>query len=480
MAVVTDLHVNLIGKRDLSGEIYRQLREAVREGRVRPGDRLPPTRDLARSLRVSRTTVTVAYERLMGEGFVTARVGAGTFVSAHVAPAAERPASHRPAVAALRSRTIWDPIKLSTTFARAARFDLRSGLPDAALFPHVQWSHLVSHELRGPAIGSAAYAHPAGHPGAREAIARHVSISRGVRASAEDVTITSGTQQALDVIARAMLAPGDRVAMESPGYQPARFLFESLGLKVRGVPVDREGLVVGSMPGQARLVYVTPSHQYPLGVSMTLARRLALIAWAERHAAAIIEDDYDSEFRFGGRPIEPLRALDMTERVIYVGSFSKTMLPTIRLGFIVTPPWLRDAVHKAKYVTDWHTSLPFQAALARFIDEGGYARHLHKMRRVYEERHDIVSNVLARDFSEHFEPMPAVAGLHVSAIARRLSADGLAAIARRAIRAEVEVQTLSGFAVGAPVRPGLLLGYGAIPTGKIPEALRRLRGAIER
>ena len=205
------------------------------------------------------------------------------------------------------------------------------------------------------------YDTPAGNRRLREAIARHVGVSRGVETSADDVIVTNGTQQAMDVVARALLVARRSHCRGGSGLSPARWAFEALGLRVRGVPVDRDGLDVDAIPKQARAVYVTPSHQYPLGVSMTLPRRLALLAWADRHNAAVIEDDYDSEFRFGGRPIEPLRMLDKTGRVIYVGSFSKTLLPTLRLGFIVAPPSLREALHKAKFVTDWHTSTTVQA-----------------------------------------------------------------------------------------------------------------------
>jgi GntR family transcriptional regulator/MocR family aminotransferase len=289
------------------------------------------------------------------------------------------------------------------------------------------------------------------------------------------VTITNGTQQALDVLARVLLAPGDRIAVEDPGYSPPRRLFETLGIRVVGVPVDREGLIVDAIPRGVRAVYVTPSHQYPLGVTMTLARRQALLAWAERNNAAVLEDDYDSEFRFGGRPLEPLQTLDITGRVIYIGSFSKTMLPTLRLGFIVTPPSLRSAVHKAKYVTDWHTATLVQAALARFIDDGGYARHIRRAGAEYHERHDMIADALTCDFADCLEMIPSSTGLHLTARAPKALPLQIASVAQRAAEAGVAFQTLSSFAVGESAQAGVVLGYGAIATSDISEGLRRLR-----
>jgi GntR family transcriptional regulator/MocR family aminotransferase len=473
-----ELYVSLIGRKDLSGEIYRQLRRAIIEGQLRPSDPLPPSRELARQLMVSRTTVAVAYDRLAGEGFVTSRVGAGTFVSEHLAPARSGPRKRRIGDA-LRARPIWDAIPLPTAFARPARFDFRTGLPDGSLFPHEAWRRLMARQLRSEAIGATVYDNPAGNRRLREAIARHIGVSRGVETSADDVSVTNGTQQALDIIARVLLSPGDHVAVEDPGYAPARSVFKALGARVRGVAVDRDGLDVDAIPNQARAVYVTPSHQYPLGVSMTLPRRLALLAWADRHNAAIIEDDYDSEFRFGGRPIEPLRMLDATGRVIYIGSFSKTMLPTLRLGFVVAPPSLREAVHKAKFVTDWHTSTTNQAVLAHFIDGGGFARHIRRVRGIYRARHQAIANALTCEFADHLEVVPSTAGLHIAAFARAASADRIDEVVRRASESGVAVQELSGFGVDSPARPGLVLGYGAIPTARIEAGLRRLRACFE-
>jgi GntR family transcriptional regulator/MocR family aminotransferase len=304
-------------------------------------------------------------------------------------------------------------------------------------------------------------------------------VSRGVAVTARQVTVTSGTQQAFDLIAKVLLTPGERVAVEDPGYAPPRRLFDSLGLDVTGVPVDDHGLVIDDLPANARLVYVTPSHQYPLGTVMSLPRRIALLEWADRHDAAIIEDDYDSEFRYGGRPIEPLCTLDASGRVIYVGSFSKTMLPTLRLGFIITPPALSGALRAAKYVTDWHTPLPTQAALAHFVDEGYLARHIRKMRAIYRQRHDKIAQAITGQFAQHLTPIPSAAGLHISAIARIASAEEMAHVAERALAAGVAVQPLSMFQVTQPSWAGLTLGYGAVETGDIDEGLHRLSQAFQ-
>ena len=236
-----------------------------------------------------------------------------------------------------------------------------------------------------------------------------------MRATPDDIVVTNGFQQAIDLVARVLLAPGDRVAVEDPGYPPPRSLLRTMGMDVVPVPVDAEGLVVDALPDDARAVIVTPSHQFPLGHVMSLPRRLALLRWAERTDAAIIEDDYDTEFRFGGRPIEPLQSLDAGGRVLYCGSFSKTLLPSLRLGFLVAPASLRAALRAAKYVADWSTSTPQQLALARFIDGGWFARHLRSMRTLYRERHELISGVLRAEPSP-LELVPSAAGLHLAAL----------------------------------------------------------------
>jgi GntR family transcriptional regulator/MocR family aminotransferase len=472
-----EVHVSLHGRRDLAGEIYRQLRAAILAGHLHPGDPLPPTRELAQRLSVSRGTVTVAYDRLSFEGLVTTRVGAGTFVSTW---AGESGHTAGRAYGVLRPRPVWDKIPVSGAFAAPARYEFRTGLPDVSRFPFQAWRQLMARELWPSAVGQGAYGDPAGHPSLRGAIARHLSVSRGLEITAEQVTVTSGTQQGLDLIARVLLQPGDQVAVEDPGYSPSRWLFESLGLDVTGVPTDGQGLIIDALPAAARLVYTTPSHQYPLGMTMSVQRRLALLEWADHHDAAIIEDDYDSEFRYGGRPAEPLYRLSANGRVIYVGSFSKTMMPTLRVGFVVAPPALCEALRAAKYVTDWHNPLPTQAALARFIDEGHLARHVRKMRAVYQQRHALIAQALmVGPLSRHLTPVRAIAGLHVSAIARSASATEIMAIAQRALAASVAVQPLSKFRITQPPQAGLAIGYGAIQAPDIGEGLLRLTRAFE-
>ncbi len=469
-----DVHVTLKGRGDLTTRIYRQLFDAVLDGRLRPGERLPPTRELARRLAVSRNTVALAYERLVAEGVLTSRVGAGTFVCTEpVGPARAR---HAPAGSAARPRSVWKTIpEPPPARSGSPLYDFRVGSPDATMFPFTVWRRLVARQLRPGSFDWGRYGDPSGHAGLRAAIARHIGISRAVRAGAEDVIVTQGAQQALDLIGRVVLDQGDTVAVEEPGYPPARLLFRTLGAQVIGVPVDGEGLAVSAIPKAARLVYVTPSHQFPLGVPMSLPRRTALLAWAEQRNALIIEDDYDSEFRFEGRPLDPLQTLDAAGRVIYVGSFSKVMLPTLRLGFLIAPASLRAALRAAKQLTDWHGEVPIQAALARFIDDGLLGRHIRKVAREYAMRQAMIAEAIRRDFSECLQLIPSAAGLHLAArTAPRVSID-VEQVVRRAESWGLMVRTLSYFSATSRPQDGLVIGYGAVATPRIEEGLRRLR-----
>ncbi|MFI9840272.1 PLP-dependent aminotransferase family protein [Nonomuraea sp. NPDC051941] len=450
-----DVHISLQGRGDLAAQVYRQLLDAILDGRLRSGERLPPTRELARRLEISRNTVAVAYDRLVADGFLVGRAGAGTFVSGESVRGRAAPKG------VVRPRAFWQGIEAPRAM-RGARYDFRVGMPDPRLFPMETWRRLVARELR---VSAAAYSSPSGYEPLRAAISRHIGISRSVHAGPDDVLITNGAQQALDLIGRVLIEPGACVAVEEPGYPPARLLFRSLGARVAGVPVDEEGIDVRAIPGAARIVYVTPSHQFPLGTPMSPARRAALLAWAERRRAVVIEDDYDSEFRFGERPLEPLQSLDRAGRVIYVGSFSKTLLPMLRLGFLVAPASLAPALRAAKQLSDWHSDVPAQAALARFIDEGLLSRHIRKATREYAARHAMIAETLAGD--ERLRLVPSTAGLHLCA---RLAPD----IEVRPAP-DLAVEPLEAYCGESPAQPGVVLGYGGITRDDIPEGLRRLR-----
>jgi GntR family transcriptional regulator / MocR family aminotransferase len=469
-----EFHVSLTGSGDLAARIYRELHEAILGGRLAPGERLPPTRELAARLAVSRNTVTAAYDRLTAEGFLVARVGAGTFVCAQPPVRTGTTAARDSAV--IPVRPLWNALHVSTVDNRLPDFDFRLGVPDVRRFPMAVWRRLVARELRDLSPLAASYGDPAGHAGLRAEIARHIGLSRSVLTDPDDVLVTQGAQQALDVVGRVLIAPGDHVAVEEPGYPSARALFTALGARVVGVPVDEEGLVVAAIPPSTRLVYTTPSHQFPLGTPMSLRRRGELLAWAHTHDAVVVEDDYDSEFRFSDRPLEPLHGLDRGRRVLYVGSFAKTMLPVLRLGFLVAPPSLRSAVRAVRALTDRQGDPVAQGAMAAFLAEGLFSRHLRRATREYAARHERVVSVLRRDFADTLEVVPSTAGLHLAAWLRvPVDVDALVA---RAGAAGVAVESLGAYYGSGPGRPGLAIGFGAVELDRIEPGLRRLADCV--
>jgi GntR family transcriptional regulator / MocR family aminotransferase len=469
-----DLFIRLEGRGDLARQIYRQIRQAILCGTLTRGTRLPATRELASRLSVSRNTVSVAYEWLVAEALISGRHGAGTFVEGNAVPHDPHPHD----AAAIRYRTIWNRVHPPAPRAKPPRFDFGVGMPDGALFPYADWRRAMARQIRASRL-TAQYTDPAGHQGLRESIARHVAVSRGVRVEPDDVIVTNGAQQAFDLIARVLLRRGATVALENPGYPMVRILMESMEANVVPIPVDDEGLVVDALPKNAALVYVTPSHQFPMGMPMSNDRRIALLQWAERRNSVIIEDDYDSEFRFGGRPLETLQAADRNGRVIYVGSFSKSLLPALRLGFLIAPPSLRKPLRAAAHAANWFAQWPAQAALATYIDEGHLACHLRKMRRIYSERHAIISATLQKDFAPWLVTIPAVTGMHLTATLRSRSRKHEREIAARAAARGIAFDLLSTYWTAGRKRPGLVLGYGSIATDDIAEGLRRLRECFD-
>ncbi|MFN8622045.1 MAG: PLP-dependent aminotransferase family protein [Chloroflexota bacterium] len=467
-----DLTIDLGDRGDRSTRLYRALREAIVDGRLPPGERLPPSRELARRLGVSRGTVTVAYELLAAEGFVTGRVGSGTVVSAdRPEPAYPVPPSPAP---------IPRPPILPVIQSPAPTFDLRVGTPDPDLFPLGAWRRAVASVLQPEAFRDPANGDPAGIPALRAAISRHIGITRAVRAVPDQVVVTSGAQQGLDLVGRIAIRPGVTVAVEEPGYLPVREAWSSLGGRVVGVPVDAEGIRVDALPDDAWLVHVTPSHQFPTGVTLSLARRTALLAWAERRGAIIVEDDYDSEFRFRPRPLEPVQALDRSGSVVYVGSFSKTLSPRLRLGFLVAPARLVPALVTARHLADWTSEAITQLAMTELIDRGLLAWHLRRARKVYGRRHDVLVREVEAGLGAWFELAASSAGLHVCARVRAgsgLGAEGVEVVAARLAGEGVAIETLARYCAGE-AQPGLVLGYGTIAEERIPKAVRRIVAAV--
>jgi GntR family transcriptional regulator/MocR family aminotransferase len=353
--------------------------------------------------------------------------------------------------------------------------DLSIGFPDPRLFPLEVWRRLVSAQLRRSRLEESAYAGRGSFRLQRE-VSRFLGLSRSVVCSAEDVVVTAGAQQAIDLVARVLVAPRTVVAVEDPGYFAVRRLLETHRAVLSGVSVDDEGLVVDALPDDARLVYVTPSHQFPTGVSMSMSRRVALLRWAAAHDAVVVEDDYDSEYRYARQPVEPLQSLDREGRVVYVGTFSKSLLPALRMGFLVPPRSLLPALREAKRVTSWEGDLTTQGALAEFLAEGHHAAHVRRATRVYRDRRELLLEGLAR-LDDVIEVVPSVAGLHLAAHFRDPAVDDRSVV-RRAARNGVRVQALSDHYRFEPERPGLVVGLAGIDADALPDALARLEGAV--
>lgn len=497
------------GSRQLLEGCHRQLRAAILDGRLAPGTRLPASRALAANLGVSRNTVTAAYDLLLAEGYLAARRGSGTYV----AEFAQKTGTARPGTGRQPARARADnagapdtapEMRLAPAWrgAQAAsretpfspRFDFSVGLPDKSLFPFETWRRLSARALRGLSKTPAAYAPAAGRGALREAIAGHVSFTRAVACGPQDVIVTSGAQQAFDLLARVLVQPGRSVvALEDPGYPPLRAAFAAAGARIIGVPADAQGLRVDLLPREAAVICVTPSHQFPLGPALSLPRRAALLAFARERNAVVVEDDYDGEFRHGGRPLDALQTLDRDGRVFYVGTFSKSLFPALRLGFVISPPWARAALTAAHRAADWHSPVLAQDTLAEFIAEGHLARHVRKMRKIYGARRAALLAALTRQFPETLLPWPSDAGLHLAA---RL-AGGLPArlLAAQAARAGIGLMSLSHFALGArgldgmgegrahgewpdgralPAPNGLVFGFGMIEEARIEPAVAAL------
>lgn len=457
-------------RRGVATELFEQLRDAIVSGRLRDGERVPPSRALASELGISRHTVTTVYGRLVAEGFLAGRAGGGTQVAYGAVDGQRR---DRPSE--LRALPV-PAVDYVTQPPPAGGVDLRIGLPDRGLFPLTPWRRCVVTALQFP---PAAGGDPAGLPELRRTIAHWIGRSRGVDVDTTDVVITTGAQHAVDLVARVFALPGDRVAFEEPGYAPIRDLLVTAGMDVVAVPVDDDGIVVEAVPTDVRIVYVTPSHQSPTGATMSLPRRRALLELADRHQMAIIEDDYDSEYRLADRPLEPLYRLDRSGRVIYVGTFSKTLSPTLRLGFAVLPNSLSSAVAKIAELSGAYPPTLVQAAMHHFILDGHLDRNLRQARRVYGERQVVVTSFVD-DMVEQGLLLPGPtthAGLHLSA---RLPAGIVERdIVERCRARDVALTSLAGSWMHAPTEQSLLIGFGRSDPAALARGLPVVRDALQ-
>jgi GntR family transcriptional regulator / MocR family aminotransferase len=455
-------------------QIYEGLRRAILDGQLRPGQRVPSTRALAAELDVSRLPVLTAYDQLLHERYLEGRVRSGTFVSAAIPDDLLRapvpPAAAARPISARRVPRLSPPVR-----DEGGLGPFRMSLPALDQFPHAVWSRLVARHAHALSHAQMAYGDPAGLVPLRVAIAEHLRAARAVRCEAEQVLIVSGSQAALRLATAVLLAPGDRVAVEEPGYPGARAALSAGGAELVSVPVDEEGMSVASLRrrgGRVRAAYVTPSHQYPLGTSMTAARRLALLDWAFRGEAWVLEDDYDSEYRYVSRPLGALQGMDAHDRVVYIGTFSKVLFPAVRVGYLVVPPSLWQRFVDAREAFDLFSPTLYQLALAEFLREGHFARHLRRMRGVYLGRRDALLTGLARHCGDRLTVHNADAGLHVAVL---LSA-GLSDrdIVRRMAERSLTATALSTCYAGTASQSGLLLGFGGSTERRLLEATRVL------
>ncbi|MNM43378.1 HTH-type transcriptional regulatory protein GabR [compost metagenome] len=487
-------------RRGLSQQLYQALRARVLDGRLSSGTRLPASRDLAAMLLLSRGSVVRAYDQLYAEGYIESRVGDGTYVTQLAKLSTQLStglslglSTGLSTISAEMTEDLSSSVHSTEPMARvknnhlpaprtAAPRAFRVGIPAFDLFPFDVWAKLQAGFWRNPDPAQLGYGDPAGEWQLRELIAAYMRRSRGLMCTAEQIVITSGAQQAISLCAQLLLQPGDGVAVENPGYRAAGHAFAVAGGKVMGVAVDEEGMDCQQLQQLAdcRLAYVTPAHQYPTGVTMSLARRLALLDWAECNDGWIIEDDYDGEYRYSGAPLAPLAALDQRGRVLYVGTFGKIAFPALRLGYLVLPARLVQVFSQARALAVRHSEVGNQCVMAEFMAQGHFQRHIRRMRRAALNRRNVLKAGWPVDVAG-LGAMPEVAaGLHV-----KVDVDNFAqeqALVAKAEAVGVEINPLSDYWLpdsAAPVdkRAGLVLGFAAVPEGEIAEALMRLRKA---
>jgi GntR family transcriptional regulator/MocR family aminotransferase len=471
-------------RKPLHQQIFESYRTAIVGRNWRPGERIPSTRELAIQLGISRVPVLSAYAQLLAEGYLETRSGSGTFVSGSMVDQLTSCKSngHAPSVCCgprpvSRRSSILPAFKMAPWLSGWGAFCV--GHLAFEHFPFQVWARLMARHSRRVHISTLHFTDPMGSAEFREAIAGYLKTSRAVNCDPEQIMIVSGSQQALEISARALLDPGDSVWIEEPGYRLARQALLLAGARLVPVPVDLEGLnVVSGMERccHARSAYVTPSHQFPLGVTMSTQRRLQLLDWAQNHGAWIIEDDYDSEYRYQGMPISSLQGLDRNARVIYIGTFSKTLFPSLRVGYMVIPPDLVEAFVTIRHAMDVYPPHLYQAVLTDFINEGHLSRHIRRTRMVYAERRNALIESIRNEFGPELEVLGTEAGMHVVVIIGEEFRDR--EISKRAARENLWLWPLSPCYAENNRRQGFILGFGSTVAAEMPKRVRQLRQII--
>jgi GntR family transcriptional regulator / MocR family aminotransferase len=465
-------------------QIYDAYRRSIARGNLRVGELVPSSRELARELRVSRLPVLNAYAQLLAEGYFESRTGAGTFIAASFPGRTGAPEARAKVDATSGARPVAARASALTRCERPSSAEslgpFQVGQPALKDFPIDIWAKLVGRSSRRMRVRGLQYGNPMGLKELRVTIASYLRKARAVRCEAEQIMIVSGSQQALDLSARVLLDPGTPVWVEEPGYWLMHQVVKAADCRAVSVPVDAEGLNVAAgikLCPKARAAFVAPSHQYPLGVTMSATRRFELLDWAEKAGSWIVEDDYDSEFRYDSMPIASLQGLDTNSRVIYVGTFSKVLFPSLRLGYLVIPPDLVERFSAVRQATDLCPSHGNQAVLAEFIREGHFSRHIRKMRQLYSDRRRVLVEEIERELGDCCEILGGEAGMHLTvSIGERLRDTEIAA---KAVQRKLWLSPLSPSYVGSSPRQGFVLGFGNTSAAEIPAAVRLLRVSMK-
>ena len=469
----------------LHRQIYDAVRTAISEGRLRPGQHIPSSRLLATELDVSRVPVLDAYAQLLAEGYLTARIGSGTAVSSQlpdrftsIAPAQKKGRAAHEGSRIVAQRTATLPSHLMMPWTRNwGAFGVGQVAADS--FPLQTWSNIVARRSKNMSVRSFGYGDQMGYLPLRQSIAAYLRTARSVSCDADQILIVSGSQQALEISAQVLVDPGNSVWVEEPGYRFSREVFALAGSRLVAVPVDDQGLNVSAgikKCRSARVAIVTPSHQFPLGVTMSASRRLQLLQWAQENGSWIIEDDYDSEYRYESAPISSLQGLDNNERVIYIGTFSKVLFPSLRIGYLVVPRDLLGHFVATRRATDLGSPSLTQEVLAEFINEGHFERHIRRMRVLYKERRSALVESLRNDLDVAGQVTGAEAGLHLTLTLPGMKSDY--DVTRRAASQNLWMWPLSSAYIGGAALNGLILGFGSTQASDIPAAVRKIRGVL--